>query len=312
MNIQQIRYIIAVAEYKHFGMAAEKCFITQSTLSTMIAKFEKEVEIRIFDRKTKPVTTTQEGEVIIQKLRNILREVDYLNESIRELKGEVSGNIRIGIIPTVAPFLLPRFLSSFARRHPGIQFSVSELTTDVILEKLKSRELDLGIAALPLEDDDIQEFPLYNEEFVLYDCYKKDIKERVKIEEINKNKLCLLADGHCLNHQIVNICDLDIRKYNAGINFDFKAGSIDSLIRFVRQSHGVTLLPYLAILDFEEKDRTKISMFQDRVPVRNIGIVTHKHFVKKQVLELLQKEIQRKINPLLKKNKHQILMAPTR
>ena len=152
MNIQQLKYILAVAELKHFGLAATHCFVTQSTLSTMIGKFENEINVKIFDRKTKPVTITKEGEVLIEQIHIILKEVDNLNERVKVLKGEMSGEFKIGIIPTIAPYLLPRFLSDFAGRYTQLQFSVTELTTNTIIEKIRNRQIDLGIVALPLKE----------------------------------------------------------------------------------------------------------------------------------------------------------------
>ncbi|MFK7807491.1 MAG: LysR family transcriptional regulator [Saprospiraceae bacterium] len=300
MNIQQLKYISAVADLKHFGLAATQCYVTQSTLSTMIGKFENEIEVKIFDRTTKPVTITKEGEVLLEQIRIILKEVDNLKESVKVLKGEMSGEFKIGIIPTIAPYLLPLFLSEFANKYEQIQFSVTELTTDAIVDKIRNREIDLGIVALPLKKNDLVEHHLYNEEFVLFDCSSDDSKAAAKIEEINKNKLCLLAEGHCLNQQIINICSLQTGKTNPDINFDFKAGSIDSLIRFVRQTEGLTLLPYLAIQDFSKKDKERISSFKETVPVRSVGIITHKHFVKTKLLELLKAEIQSSVSVLLR------------
>jgi len=309
MNIQQIKYILAVAELKYFGAAAEQCFVTQSTLSTMIGKFEDEIGIKVFDRKTKPVTVTKEGEVLLDQLKLIIREIDNLEESVKLLKGELSGEFKIGIIPTVAPYLLPRFLSNFAKRYPDLQFSVTEQTTESIIKKLDDREIDLGIVALPLNAPDLLEYPLYNEEFVLFDCTSDGTSAAKRVEEINKSKLCLLAEGHCLSQQIVNLCNLKKWDAKSDLNFDFKAGSIDSLIRFVRQSEGITLLPYLAILDFSKADKKRISSFEGVVPVRSVGILTHKNFVKTKIRDLLISEIKKKVQSLLPKNEGEVQVA---
>ena len=300
MNIQQFKYIIAVAELKNFGMAAERCFITQSTLSTMIGKFEKEINIQIFDRKTKPVSVTNEGKELLEQLKNILKEVENLEEVVKRLKGELSGSLKIGIIPTVAPFVMPMVLNEFAARYPKIRFSITELTTETIIKRTLARDLDLGIVALPVQEEALLEYPLYEEEFVLYDCHELHTQNRVSLDDINRDKLCLLADGHCLNHQVINFCDIDHSNPNAAINFDFRAGSIDSLIRFVKESKGLTLLPYLSILDFSEEEAERLSFFHKTIPVRTIGILTHKHFVKKQIQELLQEEIKSKVLPKLR------------
>ena len=311
MNLQQIEYILAVAELKNFSLAAEKCYITQSTLSTMICKFEDETGIKIFDRKTKPVSVTKEGEEIIRQLKNIAKEIDALNETVQNIKGELSGELKVGIIPTVAPFILPEFLNGFAKKFPGINISVSEMTTENIIESIKRRDLDIGILAIPLDDKMIKEIALYNEPFVLYDCSNKYKPEYADINKIEFDKFWLLSEGHCLNTQVKRICDLENKENITGINFDFKAGSIESLVRFVRKNKGMTLLPYLATLDFPKRERNKITNFHSPVPVRTIGLAVHKHFVKTRILELLQTEIKDKIIPLLNFEKHdEFIVSP--
>ncbi|NLP58092.1 hydrogen peroxide-inducible genes activator [Lutibacter sp. B1] len=310
MNIQQIDYILAVNELRNFGNAADKSCITQSTLSTMIGKFEDEINIKIFDRKTKPISLTKEGIAIIQQLKIISKEITTLKEVVQSLKGELSGELKIGIIPTVAPFILPEFLNDFAKKFPKITFSVSEKTTDVITELLIKRELDIGILAIPVGMNDLEEIPLYNEPFVLYDCSKNNVNSFVNIENIDFNKFWLLEEGHCLHTQVQKICDYGGNRNNNNINFNFKAGSVASLIRFVKINKGLTMLPYLASLDLSPAEYKKITHFQSPVPVRTIGIVVHKHFVKKQLLNLLEREIKDKIQPMLNSRGEEFVVSP--
>ncbi len=310
MNVKQFEYLLAVAELKNFGQAADKCCITQSTLSTMVGRFENEIDIKIFDRKTKPVSITKEGESIIQQLKIIHKEIGKLDELVQTEKGELSGDLEIGVIPTVAPFLLPEFLNDFTKNFPKIQFSVSEMTTETITELLTKRELDIGILALPLENELITEIPLYNEPFVLYDCTGENIESYTNLENIDFEKFWLLAEGHCLRTQATKICDFDKYRHKEGINFDFKTGSIESLIRFVKINKGITMLPYLASLDFSRKEHKKIAYFKPPVPVRTVGMVVHKHFVKKQILNLLKLEIQNRILPLLNPRGEEYVIAP--
>jgi LysR family hydrogen peroxide-inducible transcriptional activator len=170
MNIQQLQYVLAVAENRHFELAAQKCFITQSTLSTMISKFEDEIGLQIFDRKNKPVSITTEGQIIIEQLKNIINDIEQLNELVKEIKGEIKGNLSISVIPTIAPYLLPLFMQSFASKFPDLNIKVKEQTTHEIIRNLKSRELDIGIISIPVEDKDIVEHKLYDEPFVFYDA----------------------------------------------------------------------------------------------------------------------------------------------
>ena len=298
MNIQQIQYVLAVAELKNFGKAADKCFITQSTLSTMIVRFEEELGITIFDRKTKPATITKEGKIIVQQLNLISTEINNLNEIVESLKGEITGNIKIGVIPTIAPYILPRFLEEFTSKFPKMNFEISEITTGTIVENLINRNLDVGIVSTPLEQSDLIEFPLYNEKFILYDCHSKK-RNKSKINEVDHERLWLLEEGHCLRTQVEKICDFDQKATRLNSNFKYKSGTIDSLMRFVKMNKGITFLPYLATLEFNEEDQKKLSNLGDPVPVRTIGLVVHKHFLKKQILEQLKNIIQKKIIPLL-------------
>jgi LysR family hydrogen peroxide-inducible transcriptional activator len=302
MNIQQFNYILAVVELKHFETAAEACFVAQSTLSTMINKFEDEIGIKIFNRKTKPVSITAEGVQIIKRLRIIQKEMDALDNVVQELKGEMTGELRIGIIPTTAPDLLPLFLSKFASDFPKIKMIVQELTTLEIQKALKNRMLDVGILAIPLEDDELVELNLYSEPFLFYDCSTEKIKSTIAIQELDYSKLWLLEEGHCLRTQVQNICELSDKSQEKHVNIEFKAGSLDSLLRFTKASKGVTILPYLASLALSKSDQKKLIPFKFPTPVRSIGLVTHKHFVKKQLLNQLQAIIQQVILPLIPKN----------
>lgn len=290
MNIRQIEYVLAVAEQRHFETAAEQCFISQSTLSTMISKFEEEIGIHIFDRKRKPVEITNEGQLIIEQLRLISKNIDQLNQLVDEMKGVVKGKLKIAVIPTIAPFLLPLFLQQFAKQFPELSIEVREHTTQVIIEKLKKRELDLGILSTPLLDDDIEEHHLYDEPFVMFDTTGK-YKPTIKVEDIVLDDLWLMEEGHCMRTQIVRLCELKKSKLNKAINFEFRAGSIDSLLRIVKANCSTTLIPYLATLDFNENDKKYIKEIVEPIPQRSIGIVTHRYFVKKKLLELLSEII---------------------
>lgn len=309
MTLQQMEYVVAVADLGNFRMAAEKCFITQSTLSTMIAKLEDELEITIFNRTTKPVSITSEGQVLIRQCRIILREVEQCEEIVSQLKGEFRGLLRIGVIPTIAPFLLPKFINSFVKLFPHIQFNIFELTTRTILERLNKRELDLGIAALPLNDPNLIEHKLYNEEFALFDCQNEQAKEKINMKSLCFDQLWILEEGHCLSNQMLKICEVAKRTQHQS-NLQFKAGSIDSLVRFVKENKGTTLLPYLSTIDFSESDKQKLSYFTTPVPVRSVGILHHKHFVKLKLLEQLKEQIQKSIIPLLQANAKELVIEP--
>ncbi|TCI85112.1 LysR substrate-binding domain-containing protein [Tenacibaculum sp. M341] len=291
MNIQQFQYVLAVVDLKNFEAAAEKCFVTQSTLSTMIRRFEDEIGIKIFNRKTKPVSITSEGKQIIDRLRIILNEIDSLKNLTQELKGEMLGELSIGIIPTIAPYLLPLFLTDFASLFPKVKIIVKEMTTSNIKKSIKNRTLDIGILALPLEDNSLNEINLYSEPFLLYDCSGEIANSKVSVNNLDYSKLCLLQEGHCLRTQVQRICDLSSQVLKSNINFEFESGSMDSLLRVTETRKGMTILPLLAAIDLPEKHQKRLVEFKFPVPARNVGLVTNKFFVKKKLLRELKKVI---------------------
>ncbi|HMQ46741.1 MAG TPA: LysR substrate-binding domain-containing protein [Saprospiraceae bacterium] len=301
MNIQQIEYVIALSELKNFGQAADKCFITQSTLSTMIARFEDEMGIVVFDRKTKPVTITKEGEPIIHQLKIIAKEIENLKEVVSALKGEISGVLKIGVIPTVGPYLIPLFLQDFIEKFPSIHFEISEITTDKIVAYIEKRELDIGIVSIPLNYPDLLEIPLYYEPFMLFDSANKNEYHPLTIRDIDFSRLWLLEEGHCMRTQVEKICGMHEQQV-LNRNLDYKSGTIDTLLKFVSRNKGITLLPLLATLDFSEEKSGMLSHFAEPVPARNIGLLIHKHFVKKNILESLQQEIQNSVVPLVSRH----------
>lgn len=298
MNIQQFQYVIAVAEYKHFELASEKCFITQSTLSTMISKFEDEIGFKLFDRKKKPVQLTNEGAVVIEQLKVIVNSIEQLKELTKEVRGEVAGSLTISVIPTIAPFLLPLFLQDFAAKFPSLSIKVREETTAEIMRKLKSRELDIGIVSIPLQDKELIEVKLYDEPFLFFDA-EKVAHKKTSVKKIKVENLCLMEEGHCMRTQVLQLCDYNNQQTDTKLNFEYKAGSIDSLLRFVKANKATTLLPYLAAADFSNKEKTHLSDFVSPIPYRTVGLVVHRHFVKKKLLVALQKDILKNIPTFL-------------
>jgi len=297
MNIQQFNYILSVAEYRHFETAAEKCHVAQSTLSTMISKFEDEIGIKIFDRRKKPVEITYEGQAILSHLKRIIYEIDQLKEFVNELKGEVKGEIKIGCIPTIAPFLYPLFLQDFSLHYPELYIEVRELTTFEIEKSLLNRELDIGIVSTDMIMKELEKHNIYKEEFVLFDASNRTIKD-VEVKHLNMENFWLLEDGHCMRTQVLEICELANPQLNPKLNINYKAGSIDSLLRFVKANKGKTLLPAMAIQGFSIEEMNYIRYFQNDVPFRINGLVTHPHFAKTQILNALINEIKISVSTL--------------
>lgn len=309
MNFQQVKYILAVSQLKSFGKAAEHCYITQSTLSTMIARYEKEIGIRIFDRSSKPVAVTAEGEGIIKQLRILSRELENLDEVVQSIKGESSGNLIIGVIPTIAPYLFPSILDEFLQKYSNVNFEISEVPTEQIVEAILKREMDIGLVSTPLEYKDLIEIPLYTEPFLIYDNLAISKKKKLKLEDLDLSRLWLLEEGHCMRNQVKKICNLRQKKIING-NLIYRSGTIETLMKLVDHNRGMTLLPQLASLDLPEHRMDKIKKFDNPVPAREIGLITHKHFVKRKFLKDLQFTIQKNIKPLLNKHKNVQVYKP--
>jgi LysR family hydrogen peroxide-inducible transcriptional activator len=308
MNLQQLEYVIAVKDTGNFSEAADKCNIGQSTISTMIGRLEEELGIMLFDRSTKPVTVTKEGLEMIKQMRIITQEVSLLKEMAFSLKGEIRGNIHLGVIPTIAPYVLPSFFDKFTRKYPMLNVSISEMTTQNIVNAIKNREIDMGLLALPIDDPDLRERPIYNEGFVLYDCTGISRGKFVNASDIDSQRFWLMEEGHCLSHQVIQICNIDTK--NDRNNFHFRAGSIDSLIRFVRQNKGMTLLPELSVIDMPLSEGERLYPFEAPIPVRSVGLVYHKHFVKEAVLDKIFSAVQSDIQPKLQSTPEIIRVNP--
>ena len=292
MSIQksQIDYILALAKTGSFSQAAELCYITQSTLSTMIRKYEDSIGIELFDRKKKPIKPTPEGDIVIEQLLKLNHEFDNLEEVTKEIKGEIIGGLEIGVIPTIAPFLLPLFLKPLIRDYPSVQFSIHELTTAEMVQRIKRRDLDLAIVSTPLSDPQLKEMPLFLEDFVLYETRELTESKRYRVEDIDINRLWLLEEGHCMRNQVDKICALRQQR-SIHKHLVYRSGSIYSLIEMVKANGGITLLPRLAVHNNPLLDTKHIHALEAPVPTREIGIVTHTNFVKNRILKILEKRI---------------------
>jgi len=296
MNIQQLEYIIAVDNTRHFVKAAEKCFVTQATLSMMLKKLEEELNVKIFDRSRQPVIPTDVGKKIIAQAKIVLQESRRLDELVKEEQGELSGELRVGIIPTLAPYLLPLFMNSFLNKYPAVKLKISELTTDDIIHKLEQHDLDAGLLSTPLNQASINEHPLFYEEFVVYAPAKEKLlaKKYVLAKDIDIDRLCLLEEGHCLRSQVFNLCELKNKEKQVH-QLDFTTGSIETLKRIVESNQGITILPFLALKEMTTKQKNNIRHFKSPAPAREIGLVTYHYFVKEQLINGLRDEILKNI-----------------
>ncbi len=292
MTLQQLEYVIAVENHRHFAKAAQACFVTQPTLSMMLQKLEEELGVIIFDRSKQPVVPTEIGYLIIEQARKILKETAQLREIIETEKESLAGELRIGVIPTLAPYLLPLFLKSFSEKYPQIRLHIFELTTDSIIQKLKKDMIDIGIMATPTGDKELFETPLFQEEFVVYAAKNEGILEKKYLlaNDIDVNRLVLLEEGHCMRAQVINLCELR-QVSNQISNVFYESGSIETLKNLIELHEGITILPELALRNFTPEQFENIRYFKEPAPVREISLVTYRAFVKKRLAEALYNEI---------------------
>lgn len=285
MTITQLQYVLALAEHRNFTLAAEKCFVTQPTLSMQIQKLEEELDVLIFDRSKKPIKLTLVGEKIVEQARKIVNESERIQDIIDIQKGYVGGDFKLGIIPTIMPTLLPMFLNAFIKKYPKVNLIIEELNTTEIITRLKNGHLDAGILATPLQDEVIKEKVLYYEPFVGYIPPHSKLYQKNKIhpDDLDTTDLLLLQDGHCFTEGVLNICQT---KFEKNIDrFELKSGSFETLLQLADEGLGITLLPYLHTLSIEAKD--KLKHFESPEPSREISIVHTKNELKVQIIEAL-------------------------
>ena len=291
MTITQLYYVLAVAEHQNFTKAAEKCFVTQPTLSMQIQKLEDELGVLIFDRSKKPIELTDVGRKIVNQAKNIVNESYRIQDIVDQQKGFIGGEFKLGIIPTVMPTLLPMFLKSFIKKYPKVKLKIEELTTEEIISRIKEGHLDAAIAATPLENESIKERVLYFEPFVAYipDNHRLHDKKRISTSDLEIDDMLLLEDGHCFRDGVINLCK--VFKDHLDDAFQLESGSIETLVKLSDEGLGMTLLPYLHTLDLNEQSKRQLHHFVEPVPAREVSIIYHKSELKMQIIEALQSTI---------------------
>lgn len=313
MTIQQLEYILAVDKYRHFAKAAEHCMVTQPTLSMMIRKLEGELGFSIFNRDSRPVEPTKDGREVIIRSKEIITKANQLKSYAGELNNEHKGDLKIGIIPTLAPYLLPLFLSSFTRSFSGLKISIKEIPASEIVSMLKTGELDIGILSTPLHEPLLVEQTLFYEEFYVYVSGENKLtsKKQIRPQEIDWNTLWLLEEGHCMRNQVYGIFEMKGKeKRNGGLQYD--AGNLETLINIADRSNGITIIPYLASRLLKSGQAEKLHEFADPKPAREISLVTIKNFPRKKILENLRASILGTIPSSLRKQQDKKIMAPGR
>ena len=291
MTLTQLNYILAVDRCRNFAQAARECFVTQPTLSMQIQKLEDYLQIIIFDRTKAPVTPTPMGIQVLVYAKKVIQGANELEELSKSLRGEVSGEYILGVIPTLAPYVLPLFVSKFVEEYPAVELKIFEYQTDEIIRYLKEGKIDGAILATPLEVKDFKETHLFYEPFKIFLSPHHLLLKKKSIEdkELDLKDAWLLKEGHCLRSQALQLCQY--KKVTEGRHLFFEAGSLETLINMVKSSKGFTVLPYLACENLSIHDQSFLREFKNHLPVRDIGFVSGplamKHSIEKSLIKVI-------------------------
>lgn len=290
MTLQQLEYILAVNQFRHFARAAEYCRVTQPTLSAMIQKLEEELDTRIFDRSQQPVCPTPVGIHIIEQAQNILVQANRIKNIIEEEKHSLTGTFKLGILPTVAPYLLPRFFPQLMKKYPDLDIRVVEMKTNDIKKALQTGEIDAGIVASLAGMEELLQTPLFYEQFFAYVSREDALfnNEVIRTSDLNGEQLWLLDEGHCFRDQLVRFCQM---KSARASQLAYHLGSMETFMRMVESGKGVTFIPELAVLQLGEAQKELVRPFAIPCPTRQVVLLTNKNFIRHTLLEVLVKEI---------------------
>ena len=284
MTLQQLRYITAVNRFRSFAKAADSCNVTQPTLSAMIVKLEEEIDIRIFERTNKLVSPTLAGMKIIRQAENILMEVDRISEIVSEGKGNIGGIFNLSVGPTIAPYILPKFIKHYRENYPSVELFIQELKTDFMLEALLKGEIDAGIGIADNIREGILEIPLYTEKFLVYlseSCWRK--LPVFKPENLEHENMWIMKDAQCLRDSAFSFC-----KARSIGHHIYEAGSIDTLIRIVDENGGFTIIPELHLPFLSEKQRDNVRRIEgDYLSQRRISLYIRHDYIRQRMLNTI-------------------------
>ena len=272
MNLRDLKYLVALADHKHFGRAAAASFVSQPTLSTQIRKLEDELGVALVERAPRKVMLTPAGRDIAERARRIVAEVEQMKEAARRSQDPEAGTVRLGVFPTLGPYLLPHVVPRIRRHFPKLELLLVEEKSDVILAHLREGKLDAGLLALPVHDDQLHTEFLFEEPFLLAvpETHPLAKRDALSLKDLAHERLLLLEDGHCLRDQALDVCQLA----GAGEMSGFQATSLETLRQMVAANVGMTLLPTLAIKPpVARSDNIHLLGFRDSTPSRQIAMV---------------------------------------
>jgi len=287
MNFRDLKYLVAVADTRHFGQAAERCFVSQPTLSGQIKKLEEELGVTLFERTKRSVETTLSGETIVAQARQVLEQVEALTQLAQSHQDPLVGPLRMGVIPTLSPYLMPLILQPLQKQYPQIKLVLSEEVTDTLLARLGKHEIDAALLATPVKNPDFESMPLFDEPFWLVHPRNHPLSKHKQIiqTDLDGADLLLLAEGHCLAEQAMEVCHLHEREIRGDLA-DLRAASLETLLQMVAAGYGCTLLPALALNTVSAKDKGILAR-QLQLPdtYRQISLVYRRTFPRRKALE---------------------------
>ena len=295
MTLQQLEYVLAVARHGHFGRAADACNVTQPTLSAMIGKLEEEIGAKLFDRNRQPIVPTIVGERVINRAREVLDQADTIKDIVLEEKQSLGGMFRIGILPTIAPYLLPRFFPQMMKKYPMLDIRVREMKTHEIKEALIQGDIEAGILANIEGLEDYEQTVLFYEKYIGYVARTDALfkKEVIRTSDVAASReLWLLDEGHCFRDQMVRFCQM---KSSQTSQLAYNLGSMETFMRMVESGMGITFIPELAEMQLSDQQRELVRPFAIPVPTRQLLLITRRDFIRQTLLDVIVKEIQASI-----------------
>lgn len=300
-TLTQLSYVVAVDQLRHFGRAARACFVSQPTLSMQLQKLEEELGVVLFDRSKQPIQPTAKGKEVIIRAKQIIQEVKEL-EFIGKKSGDTpAGEFHLAVIPTLSPYLIPLFLTTFAKQYPLVELYISEMKTDDIVTALEDDQLDAALLVTPLNRSTIREKTIFYEPFYLYVNKDHALYNKTKVNEndLDKQQVWLLEEGHCLRNQITRLCARGAEK-NVLTNVHFASGNLETLKQLVKNSSGFTLLPYLcALQEGNISQNPMIKPFVKPVPSREVSLVYRRDDLKQGIMNALFKTIEQSVPSVL-------------
>ncbi|MDD2438239.1 MAG: hydrogen peroxide-inducible genes activator [Massilibacteroides sp.] len=294
MNIQQLEYILAVDQFRHFAKAAEHCRVTQPTLSMMIQKLEDELGVKLFDRNVQPVRPTASGRKVIDQARVVIQQTALIKDIINEEEQSLKGTFRLSVLPTIAPYLLPRFFQQLTEEHAELDIRVQEMQTSPTIAALLNGDIDAAIiASHPLEQQ-LQGQTIYYEEFFGYVSRNEHIfkNELIRTSDINGERLWLLDEGHCFRDQLMRFCQLEKVKINQAA---YRLGSMETFMRMVESGNGITFIPELAVFQLSKEQQQLVRPFAIPKPTREIVLVTRTDFIRHSISKILIESIKKSV-----------------